>query len=519
MPLPEREFRLQLLPGPERESAAVARILQINNYADPVGGAEVYALALTRELAERGHAVTFFGTSPDREENAESLRVVRRPRYDARLLFLDSTVRNALEATVGRTRPELVHVHNVFSLGLDVLEFLATTGIPIVQTVHDFGLLCPNSWCVWGDGTPCPGGVGAKCFLHDCQRNYPYDPEVALHTLLKQRVLAGIVDLALCPSRYLAERMRASGARDVRHLNYFIDPIAAGAAGEREASELVYIGRLEPEKGVEHLLEAMPHVLRADPLAHLTVIGGGTREEALVERARNLGLGGSVAFRSHVPRAELGRVYATATACVLPSIWSENSPLVAYECLAAGLPMIASRIGGIPELVEDGRAGFTFAPRDPRDLAEKAVRLLALPPEERTRMSVAMRATAEGFRIGAHLDRIEELYAEVRSRPRSMAVGSTIDRDLLTVLGEYSGERARLGALFHEHTGYIRHLEQTLADRPPTASAEEQGRLICELEASLAQHRERLEQLESGGPREILRRLARALHISRVLRS
>ena len=497
----------------------MVKILQINNYADPVGGAEVYALALTRELAERGHQVLFFGTSPDREEDAQALRIVRRPRYDVRFLYHDPLVRNSLEATVARSRPELLHLHNVFSLGVDVLEFLGSTRIPIVQTVHDFGLLCPNSWCVWGDGTPCPGGVGAKCFLHDCQRNYPYDPEVALHTLLKQRTLAGIVDLAICPSRYLAERMRASGARDVRHLNYFIDPIAAGAAGERDQRELVYIGRLEPEKGVEHLLEAMPHILRVDPLVHLTVIGGGTLEGPLAERARGLGLGSSATFMSHVPRSELGRIYATATACVLPSIWSENSPLVAYECLAAGLPMVASRIGGIPELVQEGLCGFTFTPRDPRDLAEKALRLLGLEPSERARMSVAMRGAAEGFRIAAHLDRIEELYGEVRSRPRSApGASSTIDRDLLAVLAEYGSEKGRLGALFLEHTGYIRHLEQTLAARPPAASAEEHRRLIRDLESSLAQHRARLEALESGGPKQILRRLARALNISKVLR-
>ncbi len=496
------------------------RILQINNYADPVGGAEVYALALTRELAERGHEVGFFGTAPDRETDEDRLRVVRRPRYDARVLFHDPVVRDALEATVARFRPELLHVHNVFSLGVDVLEFLGTTGVPIVQTVHDFGLLCPNSWCIWGDGTPCPGGVGAKCFLHDCQRNYPYDPEVALHTLLKQRTLAGIVDLALCPSRYLAERMRAGGARDVRHLNYFIDPIAAGAARERQAKELVFIGRLEPEKGLEHLLDAMPLVLRADPGVHLTIIGGGALESALATRARSMGLGSSVTFVSKVPRAELGHVYATATACVLPSIWSENSPLVAYECLAAGLPMIASRIGGIPELVEEGLGGFTFTPRDPRDLAEKAQRLLGLPADERARMSVAMRASAEAYRIDPHVDRIEELYDEVRARPRAATSAAlTIDRDLLTVLAEYGSEKGRLGALFLEHTAYIRHLEATLATRTQVANpAEENASLIRELEVSLAQHRARLAALEEGGPRLILRRLARALHISKVFK-
>jgi glycosyltransferase involved in cell wall biosynthesis len=496
------------------------RILQINNYADPVGGAEVYALALTRELGERGHEVGFFGTSPDRESDEDRLRVVRRPRYDVRFLFQDPLVRDALATMVARFRPDLMHVHNVYSLGVDVLEYLGTTDVPLVQTVHDFSLLCPNSWCVWGDGSPCSGGVGAKCFLHDCQRNYPYDPEVALHTLLKQRTLAGIVDLSICPSRHLAGLMRDGGARDVRHLNYFIDPIAAGAAGERSARELVYIGRLEPEKGVEHVLDAMPHILRVDPGVHLSIIGSGSLESALAARARELELGTSATFVSHVPRSELGRFYATATACVLPSIWSENSPLVAYECLAAGLPMIASRIGGIPELVQDGLGGFTFTPRDPRDLAEKVERFLGLPANERARMSVAMRAAAERFRVTPHVDRMEELYVEVHTRGHgSHPANLTIDRDLLAVLAEYGSEKGRLGALFLEHTAYIRRLEQTLAAGSHAAnSAEEHRRLIRELEASLAEHRSRLTALQDGSSRQILRRLVRALHISRVFK-
>lgn len=479
----------------------------------------MYALALTRELSQRGHDVGFFGTSPDRATDEERLRIVRRPRYDVRSLFQDPAVRTALQETIGRQRPELLHVHNVFSLGVDVLELLGRSGIPIVQTVHDFSLLCPNSWCVRGDGSSCSGGVGKKCFLHGCQKNYPYDPEVALHTLLKQRTLAGIVDLAICPSRHLADLMRASGSRDVRHLNYFIDPIAAGTLGERRSTELVYIGRLEPEKGVEHLLEALPILLRAVPEVHLTIIGGGALEGALATRSKDLGLGSSVTFLSQVQRAELGRYYATATACVLPSVWSENSPLVAYECLAAGLPMVASRIGGIPELVEDGSAGFTFTPRDPRDLAEKALRLLSLPAEERLRMSRTMKATSETFRVGPHLDRIEALYEEVLSRPRvSPRAALTIDPDLLAVLTEYGNEKGRLGALFLEHTGYIRHLEQTLAGQSHATSPDEHRRLIGELETSLAQHRVRLAVLEKSGPKEVLRRLARALHISKVFK-
>lgn len=500
----------------ENPDTTILRILQFNNYADPVGGAEVYALALTRELRERGHVVSFFGTHPEREADEELLRIVRRPRYDVNLLHRDPCVRSALEESLRRFRPELVHVHNVFSLGLDVLELLGAAGVAIVQTVHDFSLLCPNAWCVRGDGTPCAGVAGAQCFQHDCQKNYPYDAEVALNTLLKQRILNGAVDAMICPSGYLADLMRAGGGTDVRHLNYFIDPIAGEDTLERKPGELVYIGRLEPEKGVDCLLEAMPRILQGFPGVRLTIVGGGSLAHRLATRCEALGLAPAVRFLSHVPRSELGRFYSTATACVLPSVWSENSPLVAYECLAAGLPMIASRIGGIPELVEEGVAGFTFAARDPADLAEKALRLLALSPDERALMSVRMRARARTFRTPEHVRRIEELYLEVLGRARKPArAAQPIDLDLLTILRHFGEEKARLGAYFREHEAYIRKLEGALAARESSGVPKESEQRPRTADSAFDGP---TEPLGLDEPREILQRLARALHLPKVFK-
>ncbi len=400
------------------------RILQFNSYADLVGGAEVYMHSLTRELRQRDHHVGLFGTSPDSDVDQETTRIVRRPRYDSSRMARDPTVRQALERFLERLQPELIHVHNVFSIGLDVLSLLETCDIPVVQTVHDFGLLCPNAWCVHADGRPCPGGAGAKCFEHGCEANYPYDPLVVLHTFLRHRAVSRFVDLMICPSRYLADRMAVHGARHVLHLPHFIDPIPDGGASPERRSdhELLYVGRLEPEKGVETLLAAMPAVLSSEPRAHLTIVGGGSLETELRRRCRTLGLREAVTFLRQVPRQDLGRFYATATACVLPSIWTENSPLVAYECIHAGLPMVASRLGGIPELVEEGNAGFTFRPRDDQDLAAQILRLLRLSPDVRSSMSKTMRERARSFEAHGHLDRMQDLYHQARahhsSRPR-----------------------------------------------------------------------------------------------------
>ncbi|NOT31859.1 MAG: glycosyltransferase [Planctomycetes bacterium] len=415
------------------------RILQLNTYADPIGGAEVYALTLTRELRQRGHVVGFFGTSPKREVDDEHLRVVRRPLYDPLLLWREPAVRLALQAFVRRLQPELIHVHNVHSLGLDVLEALGALGIPTVQSVHDFNMVCPNSWCVRGDGSVCPGGIGAQCFQHGCQKNYPFDAEVVLHALLRHRALSCIVDVSICPSRSLAERMEHHGRKGVVHIPNTIEPIAGSGTDQRQAKELLYVGRLTPEKGVDYLLQALPLIREHDPEVHLTLVAGGSPSTKVVERVRRIA---GVSLFLDVPRAELGRFYSTATVCVLPSIWCENAPLVALECLAAGLPMVASHIGGLPELVEDGVTGFTFRPRDPVDLAEKTRRCLALGTEARARMSAALRERSSRFQLAPHVTRIEQLYREVVRRQHGpVAPAIALDGDLLAVLEQLTREK------------------------------------------------------------------------------
>jgi glycosyltransferase involved in cell wall biosynthesis len=392
------------------------RVLQFCNYAERIGGAEVYAHALIEALRERGHEVALFGSAPDSEVDQDNLRVVRRPMYERSRLVSDPQVRTALLSTLERFRPDVLHVHNVFSVALDVVDVLARSGVPLLHTVHDYQLLCPNSWCVHGDGTPCPGGAGAHCFQHGCQDNYPYDAWSVLLAQLRQRMLSEATALALAPSTYLVERLRANGWSEARRLPYFIDFTPAPAELVRKQGQLLFAGRLEKEKGIDVLLRAMPKVLEACADARLSIIGGGSSKNSLQALTDSLGLAKSVHFLSSVERSQLAEHYAVSSVAILPSVWTENSPLVAYECLLSGLPMIGSRIGGIPELIEPG-CGLTFRPRDPDDLATQLVRFLRSPAAEREGMSKAARARAATFDKQQHLHAIEEAYAEIRARP------------------------------------------------------------------------------------------------------
>ncbi|HEX6884460.1 MAG TPA: glycosyltransferase [Planctomycetota bacterium] len=392
------------------------RILHFCNYAEVIGGAEVYAHGLVESLRSRGHDVALFGASPEGEIDRAGLRVIQRPLYDRDRLVQDPAALAALRDYLQRFAPDVVHVHNVFSVALGVLQHLGTQGIPLLQTVHDFQLLCPNSWCVRGDGQPCPGGAGAQCFQHGCQSNYPYDAWGVLLSSLRQRWLSTCTGIAVAPSAYLVERLRAHGWSDVRHLPYFIDFPPPSRPVPRSSHELLYVGRIEPEKGVPVLLRALPEISASLPEVRLTVVGGGSQLSELRALADRLGIAARLRTLQKIPRTEIAEHYARAALCILPSLWTENSPLVAYECLTSGLPMAGSRLGGIPELLEGG-CGITFHPGDPRDLARVVIDHLRLPLAQRERMSAACRERARAFEREHHVDAVVQLYEELRHRP------------------------------------------------------------------------------------------------------
>lgn len=133
------------------------------------------------------------------------------------------------------------------------------------------------------------------------------------------------------------------------------------------------VARLEPEKGHPTLIDAWPQVLRGIPDAHLLVVGEGSRREALEAQVADRGIGDRVTFTGR--RDDVPAVTAALDVAVLPS-YREAQGLTILEAMALSRPVIASNVGGIPEMVEDGRTGLLVPPHDPEALARAITRLL-----------------------------------------------------------------------------------------------------------------------------------------------
>lgn len=172
------------------------------------------------------------------------------------------------------------------------------------------------------------------------------------------------------------------------------------------------IGRLDPVKGHRFLLEAMPDIIRRWPKARLLVIGPGELDVALKGQAELLAIGANVHFLGM--RQDVRRLLSVLDVFVLPSL-SEGLSLALLEAMASGIPVVATRVGGNPEIIEHGRTGFLAQPEDPRDLAVNLVKLLSDPGAMQQFAQQGLERVRQHFSVGQMVDRYRDLYVRLLS--------------------------------------------------------------------------------------------------------
>ena len=185
-----------------------------------------------------------------------------------------------------------------------------------------------------------------------------------------------------------------------------VDPARYDASGPRDGHHLAFVGRLDAVKGVPLLLEALAAARESLPDLCLTLVGDGPDREALLDQARALDLSEAVEFAGYLSQTEVAALLAYADCLVLPS-FAEGVPVVLMEAMAARLPVIATRVGGVSELVEDGVSGLLVPPGDVASLTQAIKQVMR---SDRTAMGQAGRAAVEaGFDIGTEAARLAHL--------------------------------------------------------------------------------------------------------------
>lgn len=410
----------------EQAGRAAGRLLSVNNYHYRRGGAEAVYLAQNALFEQAGwEVVPFAMRHPDNLPSAWSGYFVEEIEFGQAYGPLDRLrralkavysreARARLRALIERVRPDIVHAHNVYHhLSPAIFPVVKAAGLPLVLTLHDLKLACP-AYTMLSRGAVCErcrGGryrhvLARRCMKGSVALSALVYAEATLHERLGS--YRRHVDRFVVPSRFYRDKLVEWGwpAERFVHIPNCLDTRPYHPCPE-PGREVLYFGRLAPEKGLHTLVAAAART--GHPLC---LVGEGPQRAALQRQAE--ASGARVRFTGRLSGAALRREVAAARAVVLPSEWYENAPLSVLEAYALGKPVLGAAIGGIPELVREGQTGWTFAPGRVDDLAEALGRLYGCADSRLASMGRAARHWVQScFTPAAQLERLRGLYAEL----------------------------------------------------------------------------------------------------------
>jgi glycosyltransferase involved in cell wall biosynthesis len=292
-------------------------------------------------------------------------------------------------------QPDIVITHNLKGIGLNIPSVIADLNIPHVHVVHDLQLIIPSGLLMFG------------------QEKYPWYTEAAYKAYrLICRNKFGNPDLVIFPSQYL---------KDVYETHHFFEkaarvviqnPAPNYAKNTRKGRaggpvKLLFVGQLAPHKGLRFLLDVMK---RRPGDGRLYVAGAGPMKEEIEQRASE---DKRIVFLGYTPPEELANVLGVVDALIVPSLCYENSPTVIYESLMAGVPVLASRIGGVGELLKEGETGMLFTPGDEEDLC-RVVQILNEKKDEFAQKREEIRASVESYALETYAKKLTEVLKEVK---------------------------------------------------------------------------------------------------------
>lgn len=305
-----------------------------------------------------------------------------------------------------RLAPDVVHFHSPLP---------AYSGVPAasVLTAHEHSAHCPaGSRYLEKDRKECkrPFRVLSCVLCHYLQRSNSRHPRSIAHRMNVTKKAIEFPGRWVAPSNYARDRLLERGINQGR-VHLVLNP--GPARGEpvvrdpKASGEFLFVGRLVPNKGCDVAIRAVAR----SPRSRLRILGDGPEAARLLDLCERLGVTSRVAFESWVPRAGVGQRMDQSLAVVIPSLWPEPFGLVALEAFSRSRGVIASRTGGLVDIVEEGKSGRFVAPGSVDELAAAMDFMLDNPdiPDRMGRVGETMLATR--FSLETHLSGLNEVYA------------------------------------------------------------------------------------------------------------
>lgn len=397
------------------------KILIVNKFLYPRGGAETYVFKIGQYLEKQGHKVQYFGMYDEKNIAGNELGLGTasmdfRSRKPARLLYpfrilYSIEAKEKIKHLVKHFRPDVIHLNNInFHLTPSVIDGAFDLGIPMVQTVHDFQMICPNHMMLdMRKKMPCDkciAGSRWNCVINKCIHNSYIKSILGCleGTLYRYSCSYDKVSQYICPSRFMEQML----LRDKRYrgktlvLQNFIQRREENITPEKQ-DYVLYFGRLSEEKGLGLFLDACKLL----PGISFVVAGSGPMESLFRGQCP-----ANVRFVGFKSGQELENLIRQARFTVYFPVWYENCPLSILESQALGTPVLANRIGGIPELVQDGKTGVLVNKFTPENYAVQ-IKALYEDNEKLERMAANCRQKEDFITLDSYCQQLLQIYKSV----------------------------------------------------------------------------------------------------------
>lgn len=359
------------------------RILLVNKFHYLRGGSEKYYFELAKLLKNHGHTVAFFSMknennikTGDREYFVDEIDMNTGSKFEALNVIYSKKNKALMEKALEEFKPDIVHINNFQrQLSASIIDAVKEKNIPLIMTAHDLNPICPASIMLY-NGEVCEDCITkgyTSCIKKKCIKNsmlksvlgYIEKKYYDLHKMFCK------VDCIISPSEFNKNQLLKGKLKcnDITVIHNFVN--------ETEKTDYTlgdcafYFGRLSREKGILNLVEAINNI----PGARLMIAGDGPEKENIQTYIKEHKLENRITLLGYLNQDEIRENIRKCRFVAVPSIWYENCPYSILETMEIGKPIIGSKIGGIPELIQDGINGFTYEHNDVSELTNKLKKL------------------------------------------------------------------------------------------------------------------------------------------------
>jgi glycosyltransferase involved in cell wall biosynthesis len=383
------------------------KVVQIHNNYRFSSGENVVFEGTVDLLKRRGVAVVLL----TRDSRNFKPSIYKKIRAFASSIYSLSAARE-MSCIISEETPDLVHIHNVFPLiSPSILRTCREARVPVVMTCHNYRLVCPIGVHFFKGKVceECSGDREYFCALRNCRENIYESIAYAIRNISARRLrlFTDNITIYISISEFLKRRMISSGL-DKAVITVIPNRVKIPENNDSPAGDYIaYAGRIGEEKGISTLLDA----LRRLPHIPLRLAGDGPLMPDILKNAPR-----NATFIGRLNNEEMSAFYRDARMLVVPSLCFETFGLVAAEAMGYGLPVIASRIGALPEIVDDGVTGLLFEPGNVEDLANRIEKLWMTPDLCRQMGQIGREKVIREYNDDVYYNRLMAVYEDAINR-------------------------------------------------------------------------------------------------------